>query len=60
MRDRQPDWFREDLATLFDLLGEGRIKPIVAEHLPWREARRANELLEQGSVQGKIVLTFQN
>ena len=59
MRDRHPDWFREDLATLFDLLAEGRIKPVVAEHLPWREARRANQLLEQGGAQGKIVLTFQ-
>jgi len=59
MRDRHPEWFHEDMATLFVLLGEGRIKPVVAEHLSWREARRANELLEQGAVQGKVVLTFQ-
>jgi NADPH:quinone reductase-like Zn-dependent oxidoreductase len=58
MRDRHPEWFREDLATLFDLLGNGRIKPVIAEHFPWTEARRANQMLEQGAVQGKIVLTF--
>jgi hypothetical protein len=27
MRRKHPDWFREDLATLFDMLQEGRIAP---------------------------------
>lgn len=57
-RERHPDWFRDDLTALFDLLGEGRIKPVIAERLPWTEARRANELLERGAIEGKIVLTF--
>jgi NADPH:quinone reductase-like Zn-dependent oxidoreductase len=58
MRRRHPDWFREDLVTLFQMFRDKKIQPIVAERLPWTEARRANELLERGAVQGKIVLTF--
>ena len=57
-RKRHPEWFREDLATLFQLLRERRIQPIIAERVPFTEAGLANELLEQGAVQGKVVLTF--
>ena len=57
-RARHPEWFEEDLSTLFGLLAEGQIQPIIAQRLPWTEARRANELLEQGAIQGKLVLTF--
>ena len=58
MRKRHPEWFREDLTALFHMLHERRIQPIIAQRLPFTEARRANELLEQGAVQGKLVLTF--
>ncbi|MBZ5590666.1 MAG: medium chain dehydrogenase/reductase family protein [Acidobacteriia bacterium] len=57
-RNRHPQWFREDLAALLQMLRERRIQPIIAERLPFTEARLANELLEQGAVQGKVVLTF--
>jgi NADPH2:quinone reductase len=52
----KPAWFREDLSTLLRVLREGKIRPIVAARIPLREARRAQELLSQGSVRGKIVL----
>jgi NADPH:quinone reductase-like Zn-dependent oxidoreductase len=48
--------FEEDWTKLFDLLAEGKIKPIVAERFPLLEARKANELLESGAVTGTIVL----
>jgi NADPH2:quinone reductase len=48
--------FRQDLTALFDLLKQQRIKPLVAQRLPLVEARRAQELLGQGGVTGKIVL----
>ena len=48
--------FREDLMVLFDLLRERKIKPLVAQRLPLLEARRAQEMLQQGGVAGKIVL----
>jgi NADPH:quinone reductase-like Zn-dependent oxidoreductase len=56
MRRRHPEWFRDDLARLFDMLAEGRIDPIVAEVLPLDEVRRAHGRLEAGEVQGKLVL----
>jgi NADPH2:quinone reductase len=52
----KPAWFREDLTTLFDLLQQKKIKPIVAQRFPLAEARQAQELLEKGGVIGKIVL----
>ena len=53
-----PGWFRQDLAALFDLLREGRIRPVVARRFPLAEARQAQELLAQGGVTGKIVLVL--
>lgn len=53
---RRPDWFRQDLTVLFDLLRDGRIKPIIAARLPLAEAKQAHERLGRGSVLGKIVL----
>lgn len=53
---RRPQWFREDLLALFELLRAGKLKPIVAQRLPLAEARRAHEVLGRGGVTGKIVL----
>jgi NADPH:quinone reductase len=52
----KPDWFHEDLILLFDMLKQGKIKPIVAERMPLNQAAQAHELLAGGSVKGKIVL----
>jgi NADPH:quinone reductase-like Zn-dependent oxidoreductase len=52
----RPALFREDLIALLALLEQQKIKPLVAERLPLREARRAHELLGKGGVVGKIVL----
>ena len=52
----RPAWFREDLLTLFDLLQQRKIKPLIAQRLPLSEARHAHELLGSGGVVGKIVL----
>ena len=52
----KPALFRQDLTTLFELLREQKIKPLVAQRFPLAEARRAHELLGKGGVTGKIVL----
>jgi NADPH:quinone reductase-like Zn-dependent oxidoreductase len=52
--DRRP--FLEDWATLFKLLEEGKIKPVIMKKFPILEAAKANELLESGQVIGNIVL----
>lgn len=48
--------FREDWATLFKYLEEGKIKPIIHQKFPILEAPQANRLLESGQVVGNIVL----
>jgi NADPH2:quinone reductase len=52
----RPALFRQDLLALLDLLGQGKIKPLVAHRFPLAEARHAHELLGKGGVTGKIVL----
>jgi NADPH:quinone reductase len=56
LRDQHPEWFREDATTLFALLAQGKIEPIVAERIPLADARRAHENLGRGGVTGKQVL----
>jgi NADPH2:quinone reductase len=53
----KPAWFRQDLAALFGLLQQQKIKPLIAQRFPLAEARQAHELLGKGGVIGKIVLT---
>jgi NADPH:quinone reductase-like Zn-dependent oxidoreductase len=48
--------FKEDWATLFKLLGEGKIKPIIAARFPLLEAATGYALLKSGKVTGNIVL----
>ena len=57
LRKKHPDWFREDLTDLFDLLAQGKIKPVIAERMRLDDASRAHQLIEQAAVQGRIVLT---
>ncbi len=52
--DRTP--FREDLPKLMALLGEGKLAPRIAARMPLADARQANERIEAGGVDGKIVL----
>ena len=56
LKKRKPEWFREDLGILLNLLNHEKIKPIIAARMPLNEAARAHELLATGSVTGKIVL----
>jgi NADPH2:quinone reductase len=52
----RPALFRQDLITLFDLLQQQKIKPLVARRFPLAETRQAHELLGKGGVTGKLVL----
>lgn len=56
LKRRKPRWFREDMATLFDLLSDRKIKPVIAARMPLTEAVHAHELVSSGSVIGRIVL----
>jgi NADPH:quinone reductase-like Zn-dependent oxidoreductase len=54
----KPALFRQDLITLFDLLHQRKIVPVIAQRFPLAEARRAQEMLGKGGVIGKIVLVL--
>ncbi len=53
---KDPRPLRQDLPKLFALLAESKIRPRIAERLPLLDARRANERLEAGNIEGKLVL----
>ena len=52
----KPEFFRQDLIALFDLLHQQKITPLIAQRFPLVQARHAHELLGKGGVTGKIVL----
>jgi NADPH:quinone reductase-like Zn-dependent oxidoreductase len=56
LREKHADWFHADLTELFNLLAQGKIKPVIAERMGLTEAARAHELVERAAVRGKIVL----
>jgi NADPH:quinone reductase-like Zn-dependent oxidoreductase len=55
-RERHPDWFRDDLASLFELALEQNIHPHIWKHMALSEAADAHRHIESGDVRGKIVL----
>ena len=56
LKRMKPEWFRQDLTALFELLQKQELKPLIARRFPLAEARQAHELLGEGGVIGKIVL----
>jgi NADPH:quinone reductase-like Zn-dependent oxidoreductase len=59
LRNEHPDWFREDIAILYELLATRKIHPVIGARFPLREAAKANELIEGAGATGKIVLLCQ-
>lgn len=55
---KQNDVFKEDLIQLFELLRQGKIKPIVAKTMKLEETAEAQRLVEEGKIVGKIILTI--
>jgi NADPH2:quinone reductase len=58
LKRAKPEWFRQDLLALLDLLHQRKLKPLIAQRFPLAEARQAQELLGKGGVTGKIVLVL--
>jgi NADPH:quinone reductase-like Zn-dependent oxidoreductase len=55
-RSTHPKEFKADMATLFQLLREGAIQPVVIERLPLAAASEVHARIDRGGVGGKIVL----
>ncbi len=49
-------WMREDLTTLFELIGSGRLKPVIDKELPLDEVNEAFRLIEDREVFGKVIV----
>lgn len=56
MKDRHPAWYRADVTTLFELLAQKKLHPLIFQRLPLSQAAQAQTLLEQATGTGKIVL----
>lgn len=55
-RSTHPKEFKADMATLFQLLRTGAIKPVVIERLPLAAASEVHARIDRGGLGGKIVL----
>jgi NADPH:quinone reductase-like Zn-dependent oxidoreductase len=55
-RATHPEDFKADMATLFDLLRDRAIHPVVIDRLPLVAAREAHTRIDRGGLGGKIVL----
>jgi NADPH:quinone reductase-like Zn-dependent oxidoreductase len=51
-----PEEFKADMATLFALLRDGAIHPVVIDRLPLAAAREVHARIDAGGLGGKIVL----
>jgi NADPH:quinone reductase-like Zn-dependent oxidoreductase len=56
LSDQHPEWFREDLSKLFDLLSARRIQPVIAARFSLQDAPKAHEMLEKSQALGKLIL----
>jgi NADPH:quinone reductase-like Zn-dependent oxidoreductase len=55
-RMAHPEDFKADMATLFDLLRDRAIHPVVIDRLPLAAAREVHTRIDLGGLGGKIVL----
>jgi NADPH2:quinone reductase len=53
---KNPNWYAEDLKILMGYLAEGKIKPVITKRMPLVEASKAQKLIWETKVKGKIVL----
>jgi NADPH:quinone reductase-like Zn-dependent oxidoreductase len=51
---------QQDLVFLKDLLGTGKVAPLIDRRYPLRDAAQALRYLEEGHAQGKVVITVEH
>ncbi len=54
-RKKHPDWFKEDLSILFELLKDGLIHPEIEAHYPLEKAVEVHKLIEEAAIKGKVI-----
>ncbi len=58
LRKKHPDWFAEDLGSLFQLALDGRIQPVIWKKISLEQISEAHRWIEAADAQGKIVCVF--
>jgi NADPH2:quinone reductase len=53
---KNPKLYEKDLKVLMGYLADGKIKPVIAKRMPLVEASKAQKLIWEAKVKGKIVL----
>jgi NADPH2:quinone reductase len=57
MAARDPGHARKTLQELLHMISEGKLKPLVSEHIPLAHAGKAIRLLMDRKAKGKVVVT---
>jgi len=55
LRKKHPEWFKEDLSLLFELLRKGSVKPEISDHYPLNKAIEVHKMIENAAYAGKII-----
>ena len=55
-RKREPGQFREDVASLFEMLAAGKLNPEIQAVLPLSQVVEAHRMIDNAQVAGKLVL----
>ena len=55
LRKKHPEWFKEDLQSLFKLLEKNDIKPEISNHFTLDRAIEVHEKIEKAEIKGKII-----
>jgi NADPH:quinone reductase-like Zn-dependent oxidoreductase len=55
MRKKHPEWFKEDLQHLFQLLLKGEVKPEIEGHYTLDQAVDVHRKIENAEIKGKVV-----
>jgi NADPH:quinone reductase-like Zn-dependent oxidoreductase len=56
-RREHPQWFMEDVQTLFQLLESRQIRPLIERRFALDDIVEAHERIERGGVRGRLVIT---
>ena len=55
-REKEPQQFKDDVATLFEWLKAGKLRPALQSVVPLADVVAVHRLIDKGEVAGKIVL----
>ncbi|MBE7531255.1 MAG: zinc-binding dehydrogenase [Chloroflexi bacterium] len=56
---KDPQWYRQTLSELFNLVVNGKLKVVIGKRLPMQEIAQGHHMLESSAVSGKIILEAQ-